>query len=210
MRRHRFLLQLDVRKYFPSISHVRLLEVLERRIADPRVLELFRVILGADDGLYLRPEVLEHLADPQYLGVKGTGLPIGTLTSQFFGNYFLNDLDHFIKRTLKVPGYVRYMDNLTCFGDSRSQLRKWGREIAQWLREERGLELKSRRDALRSCRARVLYLGFELTGDTRRPGPLVLHRLERTLRRFVESGRPARRLADLERSLTSYRALLRF
>ena len=54
------------------------------------------------------------------------GLPIGNLTSQFWGNVYLDPLDHFIKRELRCPGYVRYVDDLLLFGDDKPTLwRGW-------------------------------------------------------------------------------------
>ncbi|HEY5311090.1 MAG TPA: RNA-directed DNA polymerase [Pirellulales bacterium] len=54
--------------------------------------------------------------------LRPKGLPIGNLTSQFFANVLLDPIDHFIKEELRVPGYVRYADDLLKFGDDKRQL----------------------------------------------------------------------------------------
>jgi hypothetical protein len=63
--------------------------------------------------------------DDLLAATRPRGLPIGNLTSQFWANCYLNPLDHFIKRELRCPGYVRYVDDLLLFGDDRRALRGW-------------------------------------------------------------------------------------
>ena len=70
-------------------------------------------------------------------------MPIGNLTSQFWGNVYLSELDHLVCRTLRVPWYQRYMDDLTLFSDDAGQLCAARERIRAWLAEARGLELKT-------------------------------------------------------------------
>ena len=70
------------------------------------------------------------------------GLPIGNLTSQFFGNVYLNELDQFVKHQLKVKHYVRYVDDFVLLSDSPQQLEKWQSKIQQFLDEKLSLRLK--------------------------------------------------------------------
>lgn len=65
--------------------------------------------------------------------LRPRGLPVGNLTSQFWGNCYLDGLDHFIKRTLRCQGYVRYVDDLLLFDDDRARLWAWQRETALYL-----------------------------------------------------------------------------
>lgn len=91
-------LKLDIRKYFESIPHNRLLLQLGRLFKDERLLALFASILnGFQPGL-------------------GRGLPIGSLTSQHFANFYLGQFDRFVKETLRLKGYVRYMDDMLLCG----------------------------------------------------------------------------------------------
>jgi retron-type reverse transcriptase len=123
-RRFAYFLKLDVRKYFDSIPHDRLLARLARRFKDRRLLELLAGIVGA------------------FRGSRGRGLPIGSLTSQHFANCYLGGLDRLIKEELRIKGYVRYMDDLALWSDARSCLRSALATVEAYVRGELGLELK--------------------------------------------------------------------
>ena len=70
------------------------------------------------------------------------GLPIGNLTSQFFANFYLSALDHFILEKLKPEGYVRYMDDMVIFGDSIKELKRIFDEVERFCLEKLALLLK--------------------------------------------------------------------
>lgn len=89
-RRFPWYLKVDVKRYFDSVDHATLLALLERRFKDPRLLRLFGALLGT------------------YETAPGKGLPIGNLISQHCANLYLGPLDHWVKETLRVRGYVRY------------------------------------------------------------------------------------------------------
>src|SRR5262249_4363291 len=67
---------------------------------------------------------------------------IGNLTSQFWGNVYLNDLDHFVKRTLKCQHYLRYVDDMVLLAPDREALEQWGAAIDTFLRERLHLTLR--------------------------------------------------------------------
>ncbi|MFB9155286.1 reverse transcriptase domain-containing protein [Vibrio gallaecicus] len=71
-----------------------------------------------------------------------TGLPIGNLTSQFFANIYMNELDQFIKHHLKCRHYVRYVDDFILCHQSKAQLQKWQMEIEKFLEQKLALSLK--------------------------------------------------------------------
>lgn len=98
---HEWFLKLDVRKYFDSIDHQVLLTLLEKRFKDPRLLALLARLLAS------------------YCTTVGKGLPIGSLTSQHLANFYLGWLDRFVKETLRIRGYVRYMDDMAVWTDTR-------------------------------------------------------------------------------------------
>ena len=89
-----WFLKLDIRKYFDSISHERLLELWQRRFKDDRLFALMSAIVRS------------------YRGNLGKGLPIGSLTSQHLANFYLGWFDRFVKERLRIRGYVRYMDDM--------------------------------------------------------------------------------------------------
>jgi retron-type reverse transcriptase len=103
-RQAEWFLKLDVRKYFDSVPHAPLRAFLECRFKDRRLLDLLNRIITS------------------YRGQLGVGLPIGSLTSQHFANFYLGWFDRFVKETLRVRGYVRYMDDLVLWHASRETL----------------------------------------------------------------------------------------
>jgi hypothetical protein len=123
-RRFGWFLKLDVRRYFDTVPHDRLLDLLRRRFKDGRLLELFeRIVRG-------------------FRGEAGRGLPIGALTSQHFANFYLGCFDRFVKETLRVAGYVRYMDDIVLWADDRRRLKDLLRAAETFLRDELSLDLK--------------------------------------------------------------------
>ena len=111
------------------------------------------------------------------------GLPIGNLTSQFFANVLLDPIDHFIKEDLRVPGYVRYADDLLLFGDDNQSLWEWHRSLCERLALSR-LKLHPKKTQLRPSRMPLKFLGVVLTHDGRRLQQTSLARFNRRLRRF--------------------------
>ncbi|MEY3277143.1 MAG: hypothetical protein RL153_2411 [Verrucomicrobiota bacterium] len=167
-RRHGWHVKLDVRRYFDSIEHGRLIKMLERRFKEWNVLSLFWSILET------------------YQTSPGRGLPIGSLTSQWLANLYLDPLDRMVTETLRCPGYVRYMDDFVLWGDTRDEVRGWRGEVESFLRERLGLELKERTPVQPTGHG-LPFLGFRLFPHRRR-------RLERRSRdRFERGWRAARR-----------------
>jgi RNA-directed DNA polymerase len=133
-KRYAYVLQCDLRQYFPSIDHHVLLSILKRRINCERTLDLCKKILagGADeltdeyDMVYFKNDDLFALGRPR-------GLPIGNLTSQFWANVYLNELDQKITGSLGCKAYLRYVDDFLLFSNDKAQLWSYKREIRQIL-----------------------------------------------------------------------------
>jgi hypothetical protein len=140
--RYRWFLKLDVRKFFDSIDHGILTELLHRKIKDKELLDVFRKIIGS------------------YEIVPGKGLPIGNLTSQYFANYYLAFLDHFVKEHLQHRPYVRYMDDMVFWGDDKKDLQKLGKEVSDYLKHQLKLELKIH--LLNRTERGLHFLGYRL------------------------------------------------
>ena len=99
-----------------------------------------------------------------------------------FSKYlYLNGLDHFIKRDLKAPLYLRYMDDMVLFGPNRSCLRRWRKQIAVWLAENRDLALNPRKGHIRSTCSTQPYLGYRISPWARKPGKKMIQRFRRNL-----------------------------
>ncbi len=171
LRRHQYVLPLDVRQFFPPIDHSLLLATLEHTIGDDKTLNLYRQILASGAGILQEGYEMVYFAGDDLFAVnRPRGLPIGNLTSQFWANVYLNPLDHYIKRRLRVPGYVRYVDDMLLFADSKEQLHAW-RQAVQ-------LELSQLRLTIhaRSSQPRPSHTGVPLLGSQVFPNH---HRLKR-------------------------------
>lgn len=106
------------------------------------------------------------------------GIPIGNQTSQFFGNVVLNPLDHFVKRTLRARGYLRYMDDFVLFGESLAQVKEYRNRIAAFLQIRR-LRLHPRKTNIMPVKSSFRFLGFSVSpGGLRIPKPAV-HRFSK-------------------------------
>ncbi|MBR4188454.1 MAG: SUMF1/EgtB/PvdO family nonheme iron enzyme [Kiritimatiellae bacterium] len=184
-KRHGWFLKMDVRRYFDSIPHGRLLDVLLPKFRESRVRDLVeRIVRHPVPGL---PE--------------GFGLPIGNLTSQWFANAYLDGLDHLLAegggrsspaaaargdaRPPAVPplgaGYLRYMDDMLVFADSKAACWAVRDAASEWLVRERGLVLKDEATIVAPVTEGVPFLGLRIF-----PGAWRLRRS-----RFVRTRRKA-------------------
>ncbi|MBK8265075.1 MAG: group II intron reverse transcriptase domain-containing protein [Nannocystis sp.] len=203
-RRYRWHVHLDIRAYFPSVDRGILLEVMARRVKDRRALALLGTIAESGAGIYEAPGVAEFLGLEPGFPPAGCGLPIGNLTSQWWGNHYLAGLDHFVMRELKAPFYQRYMDDFVLMGDDASALERQREAIARWLAAERRLTLKDPGAVVRGCAAEVLYLGQRVSRVGWRPRGETMRRFERRVRGLVAAGD----VEAVERSVASYRGVL--
>ncbi len=202
MREYRFALHLDVRSYFASIDTARLYAQIERRIRDRRFLEVVQRILDAGRGIYDDPQARAFARMDADWPPLGRGLPIGAATSQLFAAHvYMAPFDHWVKRDLKVPAYVRYVDDLFLFGNTRADLRRWSTAVKDYLAEELDLRLKHEGAPILSCRGHLDGLGMRVRRDRIEPLPRTWRRLRGCLGSYVRYGMPS--LAGLERSLAA-------
>ncbi len=206
LRRYRFVLCLDMRHYFLAIDRPILLDLMARRLKDRALLELLETIAGSGAGIYRRRGVADFLGLDPGFPPPGCGLPIGNLTSQWWGNHYLSGFDHFVKRDLKIPHYQRYMDDAALFSDSRSELLDAREAAGDWLARHRRLALKDPRAEPRSTRRSFTYLGYRVSPAGIRPTREVLKRIERRITDLVLQGDVER----IERSVASYRGVVNF
>ena len=110
LKKYDYVLKCDIRKYFPSIDHEILKSKLRNKISCSDTLWLIDTII---DNSNLQAEHVHYFpGDGLFTPYeRRRGLPIGNLTSQFFANYYLSFLDHYVKEVLRCKGYVRYVDD---------------------------------------------------------------------------------------------------
>ena len=145
MKKYRYVAKLDVRKYFDNIRHDELMRKLSRIFKDKCLLAIFNKIIDCHHNIQSN----DH----------HKGIPIGNLTSQYFANYYLSETDHYIKETLRIPSYIRYMDDMLLFSDDKNELKQDIDSINKQIAAI-GLELKP--PVMNKTSAGVSFLGYKL------------------------------------------------
>ncbi len=160
MRRRRHLVQCDVRKYFPSLDHEVLKSLFRRLLKDRRLLALMdRIVDHSND----QEPVFEYFPGDDLFTPfeRRRGLPIGNLTSQWFANWYLTGLDHYVTSGLGIGGYVRYCDDFILLDDDRRVLREAVGRVRAYLAALR-LRLHERRISVRPVRAGARFVGYRV------------------------------------------------
>lgn len=143
LQRYNYYVKVDIAGYFASISHQRLMALLARRFK-------------GEQGLAQLERLISSYAHrPEY------GLPIGSLSSQHFANYYLDDFDRFLLAHTQVRAQVRYMDDVVWWCDSK-EAAQYSLQAAQyWLKQERDLLLKPNVQLQTSVQG-ITYCGFRI------------------------------------------------
>ncbi len=136
LRRYKYVLKCDIKKYFPSIDHEILKGKIRRKIADAQTLWLIDTII---DNSNPQEKVCDYFPEDDLFTPwqRRRGLPIGNLTSQFFANVLLNDFDHFIKEKLRCKAYQRYVDDFVMLDNDKYLLKEIGKEASEFLNRSR-------------------------------------------------------------------------
>ena len=113
------------------------------------------------------------------------GIPIGNLTSQIFANLYLGGLDHFVKEILKCRYYIRYMDDLILFDNSKDQLNQWKEAIRKYLQSLK-LELHARKCQIYLVRNGVPFLGYKIYPTHRLVLTDNIKRFRKRLKRYLK------------------------
>ncbi|WP_353887495.1 reverse transcriptase/maturase family protein [uncultured Dialister sp.] len=120
-RKYEYCLQGDISKFYPSIRHDLLKEVIRRKIKDKEILWLLNDIIDS----------------------TGTekNIPIGNFLSQWFGNLFLNELDTYVKQNLKCRAYIRYCDDFILLSNDKQQVQEWAEKIRAFVHDRLDMKL---------------------------------------------------------------------
>lgn len=135
----KYCLKLDISKFYPSVDNEILKQMFRRKIKDTDCLWLIDTIIDS-----------------------GQGLPIGNYTSQWFANFFLEGLDHYIKEQLGIKYYIRYVDDLVLLGPNKKKLHKTRVAIAEYL-STIGLQLKLNWQVFKVNNRAIDFLGFRFS-----------------------------------------------
>lgn len=150
MCRYNYYAKLDVRKYYDNIDHTILKSIIRGLFKDKWLLTL-----------------LDRIID-SYSVYSGKGIPIGNLTSQYFANIYMSGLDHYMKETLSVPVYIRYMDDVLVCCDDKCVLQSYVSSFINYASCRTKLEIKQ--PQLGKCANGVSFLGYKVF-----PGYLLLN-----------------------------------
>lgn len=137
-----YVLKADIRHYFQEVNHCILLGMLKRKIQDEKILRLIQTILDNHKTF-------------------GKGMAIGNLTSQFFANVYLNELDYFVKHTLRAKYYIRYVDDFVILERSKEKLEFYKNRINEFLKGIK-LELHPEKSKIYPLHKGVTFLGFRI------------------------------------------------
>lgn len=182
VRSNRYVLQCDIKKYFPSIDHEILKSLLRRKLKCQDTLWLAETIINNSNA---QESVIDYFPGDNLLSpLQGRkGLPIGNLTSQFFANIYLNNLDRFIKEQLKAKNYVRYVDDFALFSDDYGFLTEARLAIEEHLVSLR-LKLHPVKSQLFETQYGASFLGFRILPDRIRVRSENLRRGRRRLKQL--------------------------
>jgi RNA-directed DNA polymerase len=206
-RRYRYVLQCDVRQFFPSIDHTILRSILARKLADPDVLWLADRILDSGAGVLSEEyRMVWFPGDDLFAALRPRGLAIGNLTSQFWANCYLSPFDHFVKRELRCRAYLRYVDDLLFFAKDRATLSAWREAVTErlaWLR----LTIHPGAHA-RPVAEGIPFLGWVVYPDRRRlkrrKCVQYQHRFRALAHRYLAGDLPLERLTDSARGWANH------
>ena len=139
----KYVLKMDIHKFFDSIPHDILKTKLRKLIKDERFLNLLFTVIDETEA----------------------GLPLGFYTSQWLANWYLQDLDHFIKEKLHAVHYIRYMDDMVIFGSNKRKLHAMQKSVEEYLNKQLGLEMNPKWQVYRFIhfdKSKNKYVGRDL------------------------------------------------
>ncbi len=139
-----YALKLDIKKFFASVDHQVLLELLKQRVKDPAI-------------IWLLQQVLESFHSENG---EGKGIPLGNLTSQVFANIYMNELDQFIKHQLRIKYYLRYADDFVILAADKENFDQYTNLIKEFLMQRLKLELHPKKVIIRKLDWGIDFLGY--------------------------------------------------
>lgn len=170
-RRYKYVLQCDVKQFFPSIDHIVLRETLGKMLPDESAMWLIERILASGRGVLSEEYEMVYFAGDDLFAVnRPRGLPIGNLTSQWWANCYLNPFDQFVRREMGCRGYLRYVDDFLLFSDSKRELMGWRERILRRLERFR-LTLHEEFAYPKPVTEGIPFLGFQIFPEHRRLKP---------------------------------------
>lgn len=171
-----------------------MLRIIESKIKDKNLIWLIKIVLK------------NHKTE-----TARKGMPLGNLTSQFFANVYLNELDHFVKHKLKVKYYMRYVDDFVILHKNKEQLEEWKIEIDNFLNDTLRVVLHPDKTKIIVLRNGITFLGFRLFYKHRLLKKSNARRIWKRIDKFQqEYDKGKMTIEDANRSLEGWFAYTRF
>lgn len=152
-----FVWRSDIQKFFDSVNHNILLDILSKKVHDPVAFTLISKIIRS------------------FSKTSGTGMPIGNLTSQIFANIYFHEFDRFIKHTLKPEAYLRYGDDFVLLCADYKRIFQHKEKAVAFLKEKLKLSINPKNDSVRKTKQGLKFLGVVIY-----PKGRILNRRNRT------------------------------
>ncbi len=212
-----YAMKIDVANFFTSIDKNRLLPLIDKYMPEEWLQRLVRQVLFHDP----RPNATFRSSRDLFSRVprhksllhapEGKGLPIGNLTSQFFANVYMNEVDQFIKHHLKARYYGRYVDDMILFHEDADVLNGWYQDIDNFLQDDLCLRLHPNKKWLNRVDAGINFVGFIIKPGRTYLRRSSLSRCHQKIRAWEREGSPfdQETLQELSDSVNSYLGLLR-
>lgn len=203
-----FYLKLDISKYFYRVSHRILKKILAKKIKDARLLEVLYSVIDCKHTPFGLPLGASPGDVPLEDRLYDVGMPIGNLLSQVFANVYLDVLDQFCKRVLKIHFYIRYMDDVIVLCNDKIQLREWKDQIEVFLMNELELHLNSK-TCIRPISQGIEFVGYRIWPDRVIVWKSTSLRIKRALRGLaVKYSKYEVTMQDVTSALRSYLGML--
>lgn len=169
-----FYLKMDIKSFFRSIDKYILWNIVSKKIEhqdNPQwwkeeILWLSKLIIfhnPAGNYIFKGKSQTKNLI-PTYKsllhGDTSKGLPIGNLTSQFFANVYMSQLDHFIEKDLGIERYARYVDDFVLFDEDKERLKDSAMQISEFCEEELNLTMCINKTILQKIERGIDFLGY--------------------------------------------------
>jgi len=212
-----YCLKIDVANFFNSIDRRRLLEIIERYVPEDWLRVLIRQAILHDPrtNAFFRSTRDLFNRVPRHKSLlyapDGMGLPIGNLTSQFFANVYMNEVDQFVKHGLRARYYGRYVDDMVLFHEDSDVLNGWNERIDGFLQDRLKLRLHPNKKWLNRADAGINFVGFIIKPGRTYLRQSSLENCKQKIRAWERKGAPvdAETLQGLSDSVTSYLGMLR-
>lgn len=137
-----YVLKADISHYFDEVDHDILLHVLKKKVCDTSLIRLIN-------------KILKNHSDNK-------GMPLGNMTSQFFANVYLNELDQFVKHKLKAKYYIRYVDDFVILNENKEVLEYYLSEIHKFVQDNLKIQLHPNKSKILLLKRGIPFLGYRI------------------------------------------------